>query len=274
MKKKTKAVLFGAAAAAALTPLWLMKPGKADESLRAPFLHLNIAHRGLHTKDKTVPENSLPAFRAAAEAGFGIELDVQLTRDGQVVVFHDNTLDRVCGVHAKLADKTLAELQALRLCGTEETIPLFTEVLAVVAGRSPIVCELKSGKRNRELCKKTRAILKAYKGDVCIESFDPFIVAWFRFHGRDYLRGQLSAAAEDLGSANPPVLNFMLSRCMFNFAARPQFIAYDVSKKRPLPVRLMRKAGALLVGWTSHDATDAQSNDAVIFEFYHPPVHY
>ena len=89
---------------------------------------VNHAHRGLHTKDKTVPENSLPAFRAAAEAGYGVELDIQLSGDGQVVVFHDDTLDLCAACTAVWTNFTFEELRGMRLCGTQETIPLLTEV--------------------------------------------------------------------------------------------------------------------------------------------------
>lgn len=179
-------------AAAAGTVLFVMAPGASSRRQRAPFMGTNVAHRGLHSRDKSVPENSLEAFRLAAEAGYGIELDVQLSKDGQVVVFHDDTLDRVCGVCARVDELTLAELKALRLCGTEQTIPLFTEVLDVIRGRGPIICELKDGKRNRELCEKTYDIISAYRGEICVESFNPMIVAWFRFHAKDLLRGQLA----------------------------------------------------------------------------------
>ena len=92
--------------------LWLfLRPGRYGEAQKQLVYGVNHAHRGLHTKDKTVPENSLPAFRAAAEAGYGVELDIQLSRDGQVVVFHDDTLDRVCGVHGRVDEFTFEELR-------------------------------------------------------------------------------------------------------------------------------------------------------------------
>ena len=117
--------------------LWLfLRPGRYGEAQKQLVYGVNHAHRGLHTKDKTVPENSLPAFRAAAEAGYGVELDIQLSRDGQVVVFHDDTLDRVCGVHGRVDEFTFEELRGMRLCGTQETIPLLTEVFEVMGGRT------------------------------------------------------------------------------------------------------------------------------------------
>lgn len=161
--------------------LWLfLRPGRYGEAQKQLVYGVNHAHRGLHTKDKTVPENSLPAFRAAAEAGYGVELDIQLSRDGQVVVFHDDTLDRVCGVHGRVDEFTFEELRGMRLCGTQETIPLLTEVFEVMGGRTPMIIELKTGRRNDELCEKGLALMRAYNGPYCIESFDPRIVRWFR----------------------------------------------------------------------------------------------
>ena len=118
---------IGLVTAAAAVPLFLLAPGRATKRQKAPFMGRNFAHRGLHSRDMSVPENSLEAFRLAAKAGYGIELDVQLSRDGQVVVFHDDTLDRVCGVHARVDEKSYDELRALGLCGTNNRIPLFSE---------------------------------------------------------------------------------------------------------------------------------------------------
>ena len=141
--------------------LWLfLRPGRYGEAQKQLVYGVNHAHRGLHTKDKTVPENSLPAFRAAAEAGYGVELDIQLSRDGQVVVFHDDTLDRVCGVHGRVDEFTFEELRGMRLCGTQETIPLLTEVFEVMGGRTPMIIELKTGRRNDELCEKGLALMR------------------------------------------------------------------------------------------------------------------
>ena len=192
MKKKLH--YAGAAVLLASVPLFMLAPGRVTKRQRAPFQNVNFAHRGLHSRDKSVPENSLEAFELASRAGYGIELDVQLSKDGQVVVFHDDDLKRVCGVDCRVDERTYAELTELRLCGTEYTVPLFTEVLATVRGRSPLIVELKRGRRNIELCEKTYALLAEYRGDVCIESFDPFIVAWFRFHAPELLRGQLTDA--------------------------------------------------------------------------------
>ena len=257
------------AGAAVALPLFLVAPGRAGKHEKAPFYGRNFAHRGLHTRDKVIPENSLSAFAYAAEYGYGIELDVQLSKDGEVVVFHDDNLKRVCGVDARVDELTLSELKQLRLCGSEETIPLFSEVLAVIRGRGPIICELKNGKRNRELCQKTYALIRSYHGDICIESFNPMIVAWFRFHARELVRGQLACRRESYGDEVSKSTAVILSRCLMNVICRPQFIAYELGKK-PLLVRASELMGAMKVCWTSHEPANEKGKDCVIFEFYKP----
>lgn len=270
MEKKIP-VIAGLCAAAVAVPLYLTAPGHASKAQRAPFTGRNFAHRGLHSRDKSVPENSLEAFRLAAEAGYGVELDVQLSKDGYVVVFHDDTLNRVCGVDAKVCDKTYSELSRMKLCGSDQTIPLFTDVLEVIGGRGPIICELKTGKRNRELCEKTLKILSSYPGEVCIESFNPMIVAWFRVHAKNMVRGQLANPTKDYaGEVNLPTA-FVLSHLLLNFLARPQFIAYKLARPT-LPVRVNYALGAMKVCWTSHEPRNEKGKDAVIFEFYKPKV--
>ena len=271
--RKKLRLIAGIGAAAAAIPLALLAPGRATKRQKAPFWGVNFAHRGLHTRDKSIPENSLPAFERAAHEGYGIELDVQLSKDGKVVVFHDDTLDRVCGVHARVDEKTWAELQELRLCGTEYGIPLFSEVLNTVRGRGPLIVELKNGRRNRELCEKTYALLQDYRGEACIESFNPMIVAWFRFHARDLVRGQLASPTKTYLGSMGRGRAFLLSHCLMNIFSRPQFIAYKIGY-RPPTVRLAEQLGAMKVGWTSHEPRNEKNRDAVIFEFYRPKVQY
>ena len=137
-------------------------------------------HRGAYDNGAGIPENSIPAFRIASDLGVGVELDVQLSRDGQVVVFHDDNLKRVCGVDASVDSLDYEELQKLRLLGTDFRIPLFSEVLEVLSSsRAPVVVEIKSGKNNDELCQKTLELLKNSDVRYCVESFNPFIVRWF-----------------------------------------------------------------------------------------------
>jgi len=263
-----------AAAAAAIGGMvFLVAPGSSKKSQRAVFLHRNFAHRGLHTRDKAVPENSLKAFELAADMGYGMELDVQLSRDGQVVVFHDDTLSRVCGVDARVDELDYEELRELRLCGTEETIPLFSEVLKCVRGRGPLIVELKNCSDNILLCEKTYTLLHNYSGEFCIESFNPFIVRWFRINAPEFFRGQLANPPEGYHGEVSPAAGFILGNCLLNFLARPQFIAYKIGPK-PFPVKLAEALGAVKVAWTSHEWMNEKTNDVVIFEFYKPQIHF
>ena len=122
--------------------LFLIFPGQSSEEDRAPFMHRNFAHRGLYDNEKGVPENSLAAFRAAMENGYGCELDVQFTKDKQLIVFHDNDYKRACGVDKPVWELTLEEAKELRLFGTDERIPTFREVLDTIAGQNPLIVEI------------------------------------------------------------------------------------------------------------------------------------
>ena len=258
-------VLIVTAALAALY-LFLVAPGAASKRKKAPFTGRYIAHRGLYRADQTVPENSLQAFSLAAEHGYGIELDVQLSSDGEVFVLHDETLDRACGQAKTAEDLSYGELSKLSLFGTPERIPLFSEVLGLVGGRVPLIIELKNGKKNRQLCEKTLALLRGYEGDYCIESFNPFIVAWFCRHAPDILRGQLTQTPSEFRKGGISAMrSALLGRVLFNFAARPQFIAHRIGKKT-LSVRTAEALGAMKVAWTVTDKSAEKDYDVYIFE--------
>ena len=266
-----EASLAGLAALGGL--VFLVAPGRASKKDKKPFMYKNFAHRGLHKKDKTVPENSLAAFERASSYGYGIELDVQLSKDGQVVVFHDDTLNRVCGVDSRVDEKTYDELSKISLCGTTQTIPLFSEVLKTVRGRGPLIVELKNGKRNEELCEKTYALLSKSSSEYCIESFNPFIVRWFKKNAPEVIRGQLANPPKDYNGEVGPITAVILGNCLLNFLSRPQFIAYKITPK-PFTVKLCEALGAMKVAWTSHDWVNEKFYDAVIFEFYKPKLKY
>ena len=170
--------------------LWAIGPQLPQADFSA-FHKYDYAHRGLHNREKGVPENSLMAFELAARGGFGMELDVQLTQDGQVVVHHDRSLGRTCGVERNIDEMTCQELSGCRLFGTQEKVPLFSQVLELVDGRTPLIVEIKSYARQEELCQKTMALLEGYPGLYCVESFDPRVVRWFKRHHPGIIRGQL-----------------------------------------------------------------------------------
>ena len=257
-------------AAAGLTVL-LIAPGHATTEMKAPFMHRNFAHRGLHKRDKSVPENSLAAFRRAVKAGYGVELDVHITKDDQLAVFHDDNLKRVTGVDRNIEDLTMAELKQLRLCGTEETIPTLQEVLEVLDGKVPLILEIKRGKRNTQLCQLIRSALFGYNGPVCIESFDPTIIRWWMKHAPEVLRGQLSQPPKDYKGEAQPAVAFLCGNLLTNVLCRPHFIAYRIAPK-PFTVRLCDAMGAIRAGWTSKEWSHEQDYDILIFERYKPGV--
>ena len=261
--------------------IWFcVKPGRLSAAQAAPFYGVNHAHRGLYAQDQSVPENSLPAFAAAAEKGYGMELDIQLSLDGEVVVFHDDTLARMCGIGGRVDAFPLARLREMPLAGTAERMPLLTEVFDTVAGKAPIIIELKTGPRNEELCRKGLALMRAYQkqygGAFCVESFDARIVAWFRKNAPDILRGQLTDSPRALGSGRP-VLDFIAGNLLSNVIARPQFIAHGLGRKTAL-TRFAEACGAMPVYWTARPGDDAAAleeyYDAVIFEHYAPKPKY
>lgn len=266
-------VLCAVAVLAALYT-FLVAPGRLPKGASPSLFETAYAHRGLHTKDGSVPENSLAAFEAAAAAGYGIELDVHLAADGQVVVFHDDTLKRMCGADKAVSDCTYRQFLDCRLLGTDQRIPLLSEVLEAVGGRVPLLVELKNGKQNKALCEKTAALLDGYSGACCIESFNPLIVSWFKKHRPQVVRGQLACRREGYDNI-PSYQGVLLSMMLMNVISRPHFAAYSHGDARGrLCLWLMRLLGGKLVGWTVRETDDiafCQSDfDAIIFEFFRP----
>lgn len=235
------------------------------------------AHRGLHGAD--VPENSLTAFDLACKAGYGIELDVHITADGKLVVFHDDTLLRMCGVDEKTESKTLAELRALKLAGSEEHIPSFREVLDLVDGRAPLVVEIKGSKvGDNRVCELTAEMLDGYNGKYCIESFNPFYVSWWKKNRKNVVRGQLSSKMTKESSGMGDAANFALTNMLLSVLARPDFLAYDVKEKNQPSFRIARALGGYPVAWTIRSKEDEKAAKgvfkAIIFENITPSETY
>lgn len=198
----------------------------------------DYAHRGLHNKD--IPENSLLAFENAVSSGHGIELDVQLSKDGVVMVFHDYTLSRMTGCDKKLSDLEYSELSSLRLKGSDEVIPTFSQVLSLVDGKVPLLVELKGESLDSSLCEKVSILLKDYKGKYCIESFNPILIKKMKSFLPDAFYGQLytNVCRE---KKKYSFLNMALSVMALNFLSRPDFIAYNQVDRESFPVKLTTK---------------------------------
>lgn len=232
------------------------------------------AHRGLHDNAGDAPENSLRAFKKAVDAGFGIELDVQLTKDRIPVVFHDFTLERVCGVEGKLSRRTWQELQELSLCGTDQKIPKLEEVLELIDGKVPLIVELKIESADVSLCPAVDRLLSRYRGMYCIESFNPLGVLWYRRNRRRVVRGQLSDAFYREGEYKG-LLYFLLQNLMFNWLGRPDFIAYNHKYPGMLSRSLCRslyhgKAAAWTIKSQEELETAKKYFDIYIFDSFVP----
>lgn len=235
----------------------------------------DYAHRGLYDNEHGIPENSMAAFRRAVDKGYGIELDVHLTADNQLVVFHDDTLTRMCGMNKKISSFLYSDLMQLRLLGTEEGIPLFKDVLELIDGKVPLIIELKvDGSNQNLLCPLVWQLLSRYKGDYCIESFHPFVLQWFKRHEPQVVRGQLSC---NFFKENPhcDVVLFLMSNLMTNFFTHPDFIAYKyLDLDNPAVIYNRKLFHIMTVVWTipGKPTYDRFKNkvDVMIFEGFEP----
>lgn len=227
----------------------LLNPGSKKKVNYPNEFFSDYAHRGLH--DAATPENSVAAFKKAVDAGFGIELDVQLSSDGEVMVFHDYTLDRMIGIQGKLSEAPADELHRLKLNGTDETIPYLKQVLELVNGKVSLLVELKGENTNTELCNKVSELMKDYKGYYTVESFNPLLIHSYKKCSPDTLCGLLITKVTKDRGFNP--LNLILDCMALNCITKPDFIAYD-HRYNKLSVSLCRNIYHLPeMSWTIRD---------------------
>ncbi|MGN0108706.1 MAG: glycerophosphodiester phosphodiesterase family protein [Bifidobacterium sp.] len=327
--KQLTHLLFGAAAAAGAAA-WAIAPRSFNDK-RNNFVpvvpHVWYAHRGLHdagsglteqyaaesgeyvalarrmamqagygspvVEGPIAPENSLASFAAACEAGYGIELDLQLTRDGQVVVVHDSDLLRVAGDPRRIEDLTYDELTRIPLFpdpaapgdavaeridfaggqpstpqtapdGYYQHVPLFADVLRVVNGRVPLIVEYKFddnslwGERDEALMQRGDELLRRYDGQYVIESFNPAAVQWYRKHRPEVCRGQL---AEPPQPGQSDWKGWFAGLLGFDWMSRPDFVAYDWQGGDLPQMRATRAMGATAVSWTVRSRAELEISD-------------
>ncbi len=228
------------------------------ELIAKPF-----AHRGLHGRG--VIENSRAAFEAAIAAGHGIELDVQVSRDGVAIVIHDYELDRLTEGAGPICGLVAAELAKIRLRGgVEETIPTLAETLELIGGRAPLLIEVKSpGRRVDALSGAVRRAIATYIGPVAVMSFNPEIGRWFAREAPEVLRGLVVTEAGRRWRGT-------LTRHLALWRSKAEFLAYDI---RDLPSRFaaaQRSKGLPVLTWTcrsdEHRARAALHADQIIYE--------
>lgn len=251
--------------------LFLTAPRMINRADRTPFMKQKFyAHRGLFDNESDAPENSLAAFEKAVDAGYGIEMDVQLTKDDRLVVFHDATLKRMCGIEGNVWGYTLEELQQLRLAESKERIPTFEEVLNLVAGRVPLIVEYKLDRPLTKVCELGNELLSRYQGDYCIESFHPFALMWYKKHRPEVLRGQLSGnLSKETSDKKKKVIYSLVSYLLTNVLTRPDFIAYDHWYVNNISRRVCKALGALSIAYTvkSEERYEEVKNDFDLFIF-------
>ena len=237
------------------------------------YKNVKFAHRGLHGKG--CAENSMSAFKKAVDMGFGIELDVRLSADGELVVFHDDTLLRVCGDERAVRDVPYSELKNIRLLDTEDTVPRFKDVLSLVGGRVPLLVEIKEDAFDYSVSDKTCEILSEYEGEYIIESFNPLSLGNVRKRLPRVPRGILSCNfMKDKKTRS--ARNFLLGALLLDFIARPQFVAYEHTDSKCISQRILgRLFRTVRFCWTvrsqaEQDGAYKNGFDSVIFENYIP----
>ena len=251
--------------------LFLVAPGKNGKM--KDFKSVKYAHRGLHNGERA--ENSLSAFRAAVEAGYGIELDVRLSSDGDLVVFHDDTLKRVCGVEGRVDAFTAEELSHMNLCNTGEGIPTFREVLSLVSGKVPLLVEIKEDAGKYGVTEKTLEMLREYSGDYMIESFNPLALARVRKLMPEACRGILSQTFLREKEYRTPT-HLLLQLLVLNVICRPHFVAFNIKHARNAALRLVRGIYRVpTLSWTVRSTSEEALSrkcgfDTAIFEDHLP----
>lgn len=240
------------------------------------YVSYKYAHRGLH--DEQYPENSIAACNAACEAGYGVEIDVHLSSDGQVVVFHDDTLDRMTGQSGKPGDFTATELTSMQLGDTDYTIPLLKDVVDCVAGRTPLLIEIKSTGSAGALEPAVYEVMESYNGPYLIQSFSPFSVGWFDKNAPSVPRGQLSWTFSGYDGDLPDYQTFAIRHLLVDFLDQPNFIAYGIQDDglSSWTVQRLRNTGMPVFAWTVRSEEEYEQAapycDTIIFEGFRPPV--
>jgi Glycerophosphoryl diester phosphodiesterase len=266
-------IILGILVIIVLLYLTAIMPRMIHRADRKPFSGICYAHRGLHDNHSHAPENSIAAFALAVEQGYGIELDVQLTKDKIPVVFHDYSLKRACGVDKKVQELMYQELLQYNLFESQQKIPRFEEVLDIIDGKVPLIVELKVEWDAGETCRLANEILNRYQGIYCIESFSPFALVWYKKHNPDILRGQLASDFIKDKTAGDKKAYFAVQNLLTNCMTRPDFIAYNYKYRKKLSFVLCRRLfGALTFAWTiqSQEAFDTseKSFDGFIFDSF------
>ena len=231
-----------------------------------------IAHRGLHSGDSVIPENSLAAFQNAVDSGFPIELDIKVLADGKAAAFHDSSLMRMCGVDRPVSKVSPTELKSFNLLESTEKIPLLSEVLSLVDGKVPLLIETKNFGRPGRFEKAVMNELNSYKGPFAIHSFNPLTLNWFANNYPAAIRGQILSKFREK-EMSPFSKNFF-THLYVNVFSKPDFIAYDFRNLNSPSAKKFRAKRIPILAWTIRNPEEMKSiaglANNIIFENFDP----
>lgn len=208
-----------------------------------------ISHRGIHD-NQTVYENTLQAIKKAQDKNYIIEIDVRITKDNQIVVFHDSNTKRITGIDKIVEESTYQELNDQNIIH----IPLLEEVLDLVSGKVPLLIEIKQPNKVGTLETKLMNTLMNYQGTYAIQSFNPKVLYWFKKHYPNILRGQLSYSFKN--KKIPAYQKFILKNMLFNSVTKPHFISYKYNELSFNKIKYYQAKGLKVLGWTITNKED------------------
>ncbi len=251
-----------------------LRTNNARREALKPFTEVCIAHRGLFDRE-IIPENSRTAFREAVRKGYGVELDVRLTQDGVPVVFHDDTLSRMCGVEKKVSECTYDELCTYPLAGTQKRIPALVDVLKDIAGDTPVLVEIKAGKEYKRTVEKTAEALDSYNGVYAVQSFHPLVLVWFRKHRPRVLRGQLSTDYRRDTVVCSVFQRIVRTNLICNVLTYPDFVSFRHTMTGLRSYRICKRwYDTVSFGWTVRSEEELhraeKEFDGIIFDSFLP----
>jgi glycerophosphoryl diester phosphodiesterase len=225
------------------------------------------AHRGLHNKELQIEENSPSAFQLAIDAGLNIEMDIRITKDEQLIVFHDGDGKRMLNIDEKIENLTLEEVRSSTIGNSLDKVLTFREFLDMVSGNVGLIIEIKSTSKNERVCQICAEILDGYSGDFSICSFRPEILRWFAKNRKHFIRGQL--IENILGSHQHSLLVRVLQSFNgFAFVAKPNYLTVEYHHAKKF--RWIRLFDGFLCVWTIRDRNwmdqNSEKYDAIIFE--------
>ena len=232
-----------------------------------------IAHRGLHSKDKSVPENSKLAFEKAISYDFSIECDLTILKDGTIIVFHDKDFKRLCDVDQFLKDSNYEDISNYKLLNTDEYIMRFEDLLKFVNGKVPLLIEIKPFGNYKLLCDKVANILDHYPHPFAVFSFHPGVVYWFKKHRPTFIRGQITEYFES-DSKMKPYMKYLMKTMFFNHFTKPDFVSYGIHDLPNKWADQAKKKGITMISYAARNQQEfdfvKSRYDNVVFEYFIP----